>query len=508
MKLDIPKQTNSSLNFPKSSHKNNINRFLIWLFGCSCLGGAVYIAQHFTIAKSLQAQEEFLTAPVEKQNLTITVSANGTIQPERTVNVSPKNAGILKQLLINEGDLVKKGQIIAYMDDSNLQGQIIQSKAQLVSAEANLEKLISGNRPQDIIQAQAQLEESEANLKKLMSGSRPEDIAQAEVRLKKAQRTLEQAEDDFRRYEELFKEGAISRQNFGTYRTNRDTNTLQVQEAQQALALQKAGTRKEDIQQAQAKVKQLQQALKLTQVGARKEDIEQARSQVNSARGSLQTTLAQINDTVIRAPFDGLVTKKYADPGSFVTPTTASSAISSALSSSILSLTSKNQVVANLAESSISKIRVGQKVKIFVDAYPGKVFEGKVSQIATQATVQQNVTSFEVKVAISSDSESLLRTGMNVSTEFNIGQLENSLVVPTVAIMRQQNQSGVFIIGADKKPQFVPVKSGVTVKNKTQILSGITGDTRVLISFPPGMKPNSQQGMFPASPESVSNNPN
>ena len=276
-----------------------------------------------------------------------------------------------------------------------------------------------------------------------------------------------------------------------------DTNILQVEEAQQAYSLQKAGTRKEDIEQAQSKVKQLQQALKLTQVGARKEDIEQARAQVNSARGSLQTTLAQINDTIIRVPFDGLVTKKYAEPGSFVTPTTASSAISSALSSSILSLTSKNQVVANLAESSISKIRIGQKAKILVDAYPGKVFEGKVSQIATQSTVQQNVTSFEVKIAIISDSESLLRAGMNVSTEFNINQLENTLVVPTVAIIRQQNQSGVFIIGADKKPQFVPVKTGVTVKNKTQIVSGITDNTRVLISFPPGMKPNSQpQGIF------------
>jgi HlyD family secretion protein len=507
MKIDVTNQIDSPPNFLKSSPKKHNNKFLMWLLGCSCIGGIAYIAQHFAIANPAQTQNQFLTAPVEKQNLTITVAANGTIQPERTVNVSPKNAGILKNLLINEGDSVKKGQIIAYMDDSNLQGQLIQSQAQLVSAEANLQKLLSGNRPQDIIQAQAQLEESQANLQKLMSGNRPEDIAQAEARLKKAQLTFKQAEEEFHRYEELFKVGAISRQNFSTYQTNRETSILQVQEAQQALALQKSGTRREDIEQAQARVKQLQQALKLTQVGARKEDIEQARAQVNSARGSLKTTQAQINDTIIRAPFDGLVTKKYADPGSFVTPSTASSAISSALSSSILSLTSKNQVVANLAESNIAKIRLGQKVKITVDAYPGKIFAGKVSRIATQATVQQNVTSFEVKVAIISDSENLLRSGMNVATEFNVGQIENALVVPTVAIMRQQNKSGVFIVGADKKPQFVPVETGVTVKNKTQVRSGITGDISVLISFPPGIKPNSQpQGIFPASPESGSKN--
>lgn len=502
MKIELQTQTNSSPRVLKIYLKKDKIRILLCLLGCVFLGVAVYTAKHFASMNTMRTQNQFLTVPVENQNLTITVSANGTIQPERTVNVSPKNAGILKTLLINEGDFVKTGQIIAYMDDSNLQGQLIQSKAQLASAEANLQKLIAGNRPEDIIQAQAQLEESEANLKKLLSGNRSEDIAQAEAGFKKAQLSFKQAEDEFHRYEELFKAGAISRQNLSTYKTNRDTSILQVQEAEQALFLQKSGTRPEDIEQARAKVKQLQQALKLTQVGARKEDIEQARAQVNSARGALNTIQAQINDTVIRAPFDGLIAKKYADPGSFVTPTTAGNAISSALSSSILSLTSKNQVVASLAESNISKIRLGQKVKITVDAYQGKVFEGKVSQIASQAIVQQNVTSFEVKIAINSDSENLLITGMNVAVEFNVGQLKKALFVPNVAIVRQQNQTGVFIIGTDKKPKFVAVETGVTVKNQTQVRSGVTSDERVLISFPPGMKPNFQtKDMFSPSPE-------
>jgi HlyD family secretion protein len=502
MKIELQTKTNLSPTLLNFFAKKDKIRILLWLLGCGFLGGAVYTAQYLASTNTVRTQNQFLTASVEKQNLIITVSANGTIQPERTVNVSPKNAGILKSLLINEGDLVKKGQIIAYMDDSNLQGQLIQSKAQLASSEANLQKLIAGNRPQDIIQAQAQLEESEANLKKLLLGNRSEDIAQAEARLKKAQLSFKQAEDEFHRYEGLLKAGAISRQNFSTYKTNRDTSILQVQEAEQALALQKSGTRPEDIEQAQAKVKQLQQALKLTQIGARKEDIEQARAQVNSAQGSLKTTQAQINDTVIRAPFDGLVTKKYAEPGSFVTPTTAGGGIASALSASILSLTSKNQVVVNLAESNISKIRIGQKVKIAVDAYSKRVFEGQVSQIASQATVQQNVTSFEVKVAIISDSDKLLRAGMNVATDFNVGKVENALVVPTIAVFRQQNKSGVFIVGVEKKPKFVAVETGVSVKNKTQIVSGITGDARILISFPPGMKPDSQPtDMFPPSPE-------
>lgn len=504
MKVELQTHTNSSSNLLKNFTNKSKIRILVWLFGCIFLGATVYTAKYFINTNTERSQNQLLTAPVEKQNLIITVSANGTIQPERTVNISPKTAGILKKLLINEGDFLKRGQIIAYMDDSNLQGELIQSKAQLASAEASLQKLIAGNRPQDIIQAQAQLEESEANLKKLLSGNRLEDIAQAEARLKKAKLNYQQAEDEFYRYQELFKAGAISRQNFSTYQTNRNTSFLQVQEAEQALTLQKSGTRQEDIEQARAKVKQTQQALKLAQLGARQEDIEQARAQVDAARGALKTMQAQIEDTIIRAPFDGLVAKIYAEPGSFVTPTTAGNAVSSALSASILSLTSKNQVVASLAESNISRIRIGQKVKITVDAYPGKVFAGKVSQIASQATVQQNVTSFDVKITIDSD-ESLLISGMNVGVEFNVGQLENALVIPNIAIVRQQNQTGVFILGADKKPQFVAIKTGVTVKDKTQILSGITRDAQVLISFPPGMKTNSQpKDMFPPTPERAS----
>ncbi len=501
MKTNTHNPKYSSSKFTKFSRYKNLNRLLFWFLGFIFVGGAVHTVHSLFTANITQAQNKFLTAPVTKQDLKMIVSVNGTIEPERTVNVSPKNAGVVKKLLVKEGDLVKKGQIIAYMDDSNLQGDLLQARGKLASEEANLQKLISGNRPEDIAQAEAQLEESQANLKKLIAGNRPEDIAQAEARFQSSKLSLKKADEELQRYQKLFKEGAISNQDFTTYQIDRDKSLLEVQEAKKALALQQSGTRKEDIEQAQAKVKQLQQALKLIKIGSREEDIKQARAQVISARGSLKTIQAQINDTVIRAPFDGLVAKKYADPGSFVTPTTAGSSVSSALSSSILSLASTNQVVANLSESNISKIKIGQKVKVAVDAYPEKEVEGKVSQIASQATIEQNVTSFEVKVDITSDNEKILKSGMNVTAEFQVGELKDSLVAPTVSIVRRENQSGVFIVGADKKPKFVPIETGVTVKNKTQILSGITADKQVLISFPPGMKPDSQpRGMFPPAP--------
>lgn len=499
MKIDTSKPVDSLVLVPEVKKKKGRRNWLSWLIALCLLGGIGYAVYYqVTVVSRQEVRRRVLTKPVERQSLTITVSANGTVKPERSINLSPKNSGILKRLLAKEGDIVKQGQIVAYMDDSNLRGQLVSAQGELAKAEANLQKAIAGNRPQDIAQAQGVLDEAEANLQKVQTGNRSQDIGQAQARFQSAQAALRQAEDNFVRNQQLYNAGGISLQTLNQNRATRDSAQASVNEAQQALGLQKAGSRPEDIQQAQAVVKQKQQALALVRAGTRIEDIDVTRAQVTSARGSLQNIQAQINDTIIRAPFDGVVTKKFADPGAFVTPTTASSEVVSSSSSSILSLASTNEVVASLAETNISKIRLGQKVSIQADAYPGKTFEGKVRQIAAQAVVTQNVTSFEVRVSLS-DPQRLLRSGMNAEINFQVGQVENVLVVPTASVVRQENATGVFVAGKNNKPVFTPIDTGVTANNFTEVKSGLTGNERVLLSFPPGSRPQStpRGGVFP-----------
>ena len=552
--------------------KKELTPWLSGLLAASLLAGVGYTAySQLTVKSSRETRRKEKTVAVQRLNLPITISANGTIVPERSVNVSPKTSGMLKSLLVKEGDKVEKGQILAYMDDSNLQGQLTQTRGQLAAAEANLqkllngtrtqdiavakavlaeqqaslEKLLNGNRTQDIAVAEAQLAEQQANLQKLLKGNRPEDIAQAIAKLRDAEYAKNQAEEDFQRNQELYNAGALALQVVNNSRTARDRTQTQVRQAEQAVALLQAGTRPEEIASAraaveqkrqaltlarsgarpeeiasaraaveqkrqalalarsgarpediaagQATVEQKQQALALLEAGSRPEDIAQARAQVLAARGSLQSVQALIDDTVLRAPFTGTVTRKYADPGAFVTPTTAGSAVSSATSSSILSLASKNQLVANVAETNISQIQMGQAASIQADAFAGKTFVGKITQISPQSIVQQNVTSFEVKAAIINDDQQMLRSGMNVNVEFKAGELKNVLVVPTAAIVRQQRETGVYVPGGeDGKPAFMPIKTGMTVDDKTEVRSGLKGNEKVLLSFPPGLRPRSQ----------------
>lgn len=421
--------------------KNPTNGWLLgFIFLCLLTGGGYTLYRQLVVIPQQQAKHKVLTVPVERLSLPVTVSANGTIKPERLINVSPKTSGKLKSLLVKEGDRVKQGQILAYMDDSNLIGQLTQAQGQLAAARANLQKLIAGNRSEDIAQAQAELGNVQA--------------------------ALQEAATNLRQNQQLYSSGAISNRDLIASRAAYDSAKAQVTRAQQALALQ--------------------------QNGSRPEDIAQARAQVMQQQGAVQNIQTEIDDTVIRAPFSGVVSKKYADPGAFVTPTTAGSEVSSATSSSILSLASTNQVVADVAESNIAQIRLGQEISFQADAYPGQTFAGRVTQIAVQSTVEQNVTSFEVKAAIASKNQQLLRSGMNVNVEFKAGELDNAMVVPTVAIARQENGTGVFVAGENNKPIFTPIKTGTTVNDKTQVLSGLTGTERVFITFPPGTKPQTR----------------
>ena len=413
-------------------------RWLIILVVLGGIGWGGYYAYTQMTTPPKESRRRSRTIEVKRVDLPIIVTANGSIQPEQSINVSPKTSGRLKQLLVKEGDRVRQDQVLAYMDDVNLMGQITQSEGQVLSAQANLDRLLAGNRPQDIGQAQANLENARA--------------------------TLQQSEIILQQNSALYRDGAISQRDYETARTNVEANRARVAQASQALSLQQAGSRVEDI--------------------------EQARAQLLTAQGSLQSIQIQVEDTVIRAPFAGIVARKYADPGAFVTPTTSGSAVSSATASSILALATGNIVVANVAETNISQIKVGQTVEFQADAFPNRKFRGRVISISPQSIVQQNVTSFEVKAEITDKDKDLLRSGMNVSVEFKAGELKQVLVVPTVAIVRQQGGTGVFVRGAEgEAPVFTPIETGLTVNDRTEVRSGLKGDERIYVSFPEGQRP-------------------
>ncbi len=391
-------------------------------------------------AQKRQQAVERETAAVVRQDITVKVSATGVIRPVAPVNISPKQPGRIQQLRVEQGDRVAAGQLLAQMDASNLQGQRLSAMGDLAAAEANLSKLVAGNRPEEIAQARNGANDARAQLVAIRSA--------------------------YTSNKKLFEAGALGRVAF-------DASAAQYRAAQE-------------------KVQASQSQLELLQAGFRKEDIALARAQVLKAKGSLQTINSLIEDTLIRAPFAGVISQKFADVGAFVTPTTSASATSSATSSSIVALAGALEGLANVSEVDIGSINAGQAVELLVDAYPRRPVPARVRLIAPESVVVQNVTSFQVRLSLPKEGGPKLLSGMNFTANFLVGRRNNALLVPTSAIVSQEGGTGVLLHLAGGKPRFQPVRVGATVGSQTEVKSGIKEGQRVYISFPGQRKPNNK----------------
>lgn len=234
---------------------------------------------------------------------------------------------------------------------------------------------------------------------------------------------------------------------------------------------------------------------KLFEEGAISEDdIVSFRTRALTARASLDVARKRFNqrtverdELTIRAPFDGVITQRFADPGAFVTPTTSASANAGASSSSVVELAQGMEVVAKVPENDIGRISIGQSASVRADAFPDKRFAARVVQVAPRAVKNNNVTSFEVKLALS-DPNNLLRIGMTADIDFQTGSLPPQTLVPTVAVVTEEGRPGVLLVGKDNQPRFQPVTLGSSSGRDTQIITGLEEGTRVFIDLPPWAK--------------------
>ncbi|MGC1215917.1 MAG: efflux RND transporter periplasmic adaptor subunit [Phormidesmis sp.] len=425
-----------------------VKRPFLWLTGLGLVAILTAGAIAFSIARRTPDYDlEALTVPVTETELTVRITASGTVEPIRTVNLSPKSAGTVQELFVEQGDPVTKGQLIARMDSDQLDAQILQNQASVAEAQAQLEDSLNGSSRTDIGQAEASL-------------------ASARAQLQEARARLTLSEEELARSQRLFEQGAISRSDLDravsdrrSTRANVDQSIARIDEADQRLADQQNGDNAETIAQAEARV--------------------------NRAQGQLQAVQAQLNDTLVRAPFDGIVTQRFASEGAFVTPTATASEVTSATSTAIVAIASGLEVIAEVPEADIGSIEIGQSVEIQADAFPEETFEGTVKLIAPEAIERQNVTVFQVRVELLTGTDRL-RSNMSTDATFIGDELAGALVVPSVSIITQGGERGVLVPGEDGQVQFEPVETGVPVGDRIQITDGLAAGDRVFIDLPPG----------------------
>lgn len=412
-----------------------------------------------------------LTVSVEEKNVTLLLNASGKVVPVQSVNISPKNPGTVTQLYVEQGDKVTQNQILARMDSADIQARILQARANLAQQKAKLDQQKAGSRPQEISQAKARLSQAQAQLDAASSGNRPQEIAQAQAQVNAIKAKVDLSNQRVRRYRSLYSQGAIQKDQLDQFVSEDNTAQANLLEAQKRLALLKSGSRSEEIARLKAAVEEARAQLNLLESGSRPEEIAQAAAAVSAAQAQLKTEQVNLDNTIVRAPFSGIITQKFANIGAFVTPTTSASTSASATSSSIVALARGLEVLANVPEADIGKIKVGQEVEIIADAYPDQKFKGNIRLIAPEAVNEQGVTLFQVRVAITTGRDTL-RSGLNVNLTF-LGDEVNALWVPTVAIVTEKGQTGVLIPDKNNKAKFTEVTIGSQVGSETQVLEGL-----------------------------------
>lgn len=290
--------------------------------------------------------------------------------------LSFKIPGKVTERLVTEGDMIKQGQVVARLDSSEYDQALAVEKAAVRKAEAALAELRAGSRPQEIQQAFATMEKARSWLDQLQAGSRPQEIASAEAEVEHARSDMENLEREYKRQDELVKEGVSSQEQFDRAKTVFMLAVASLKEANEKLKLVREGPRKEEIEQARQSLKEATEHHALVKEGPRKEVIEQARAQLQQSQAGLALAQTRLDYTILFAPFSGTVLSKNVEPGEFVyagTPVVTAADLQDIW------------LRAYINETDLGRVKLGQKARVTTDTYPGKVYDGKVSFIAGQA---------------------------------------------------------------------------------------------------------------------------
>ena len=225
------------------------------------------------------------------------------------VNIAFKISGKLIERAVDEGDAVRKGMIVARLDQDQLLRQRERERAALAGAQSQLSQAgttvewTKQSQASDLDQRRADLRQAEARLRELEAGSRPQEVKEASAAVEAARAEAERTRKDFERAQILFKQDDISASQFDQYRKNADSAAAALRQAEERAAMVREGPRKEEIEAARAQVARAAASVKWAQaqhldVTRKQEDVAARRAEIDRERAQVGLIESQLGDTV------------------------------------------------------------------------------------------------------------------------------------------------------------------------------------------------------------------
>jgi HlyD family secretion protein len=431
--------------------------------------GAVVVLGSIVLFSVNQANKGVVTVQTAKvatqESLVSLVTASGEVKPTTYTNVTAQGFGRITEILVKEGDHIKKG-------DKLLLQENVQANADVQAQSATINSAESG------VQA------AEASFKAAQSD------------LVSQQANLEKAKLDFERGQGLYKDGLIPKQDFDQRKSAYDGAVAAVDSAKSRMQSLKA-------------------------------QLDQTRSQVNQTKAVLVRAKDILQKTAYVSPINGIVSYLPVRLGEYVVP-----GIQNSTGSFLMTLSDMSVVTAEVKvdETDIVNVKIGQDADVTIDAVPGKIFKGKITEIGSQAvlrssglTTTQTTTStqeakdFKVVVTLANPPENL-RPGLSATAKIKTAERKNVVAIPIQALAvrtrkdleeaaknaknkggsgvtlaappppapgdpKKDEVQGVFVINA-KKAIFRPVETGIAGVTDIEITKGLQpGDEIVVGSY-------------------------
>jgi HlyD family secretion protein len=406
------------------------------------------------VMRARSGDAKYLTAQVQRGDITSIVQATGTINPLTTVPVGSYVSGTVQYIFADFNSRVHAGQVLAQLDPAVYEAQVIQARGNLANAQANVLNLEASIASQEAV-----IETNRANLAK-------------------AKAAAEYARVNAKRIEDLAQQGVLSRD-------------------QADSTLSNMGQADASVQAAEAQLNQ-----SIAQLEQTKAQLAQARAQVESMTGALKQAETNLRYTTILSPIDGTIVARNVDVGQSV-----AASLQAPVVFSIAQDLQRMQVYAATDESDTGNIHIGTPVTFQVDAFPTETFHGRVSAIRLNATTVQNVVTYNTIIDFENPQEKLL-PGETAYVTIPTGHASDCVKIPNAALrftpemprskLQQlydqykiprsatvQHLGGwqvVWKLGPDKQLRPEKVKVGITDYNFTQMLEGDLKPGDVLVT--------------------------
>ncbi len=474
-----------------------MKKLLAFLAFVAVLGFAGYSFNSVSRANGEGGPDPATLFPARRGDLTIVVTENGYLKAKKSVKMKPEFRGEgLITWLIDEGSVVEEGEKLVEFEKKEIQTQIAELQSQITESEVKLEASmatleIERREAVGVIEkAELQLQIAQLELERYEKGELPNELRKLRLAEDKAKSEWKRAAEKFKLIPELAEEGFFTAAEV-------EEEEIKVREAQLAaetakldLELYEEYSQKIDHMTKNAALRDatrgLENAIKKSEISMKEKNANVARqeAQLEASRVRLEKMTEDMEKMTMKAPQAGIV--HYGDAASPWSRDRIKIGNRVYRGSTIITLPdlSEMEVLTKIHEADIDKVELEQEVTITLDTYPGRVFKGKVTRIASVATSSgwdQSTKAFRITITMD-PSEVELRAGISAKVEVEVALLEAVLFVPIHSVFAEEGEHFCFVSDGEVRKRTVTV--GLNNAHYVVILDGLEEGEKVLLYDP------------------------